>query len=83
MDGDIETNFRPLQYSAGQFGLHQVAKYVLGLRSPQLEVLWQTGGKVDDSRIEKGRPDLQRMGHADAVHLVEDVVGQVVALIKI
>src|SRR6266851_9104494 len=82
MDGDIETNFRPPQYSTGQLVLHQAAKYVLGTRSPQLEVLRQAGGEVDDSRIEEGRPDLQRMSHADAIHLVEDVVGQVVALIE-
>src|SRR6266702_3431447 len=83
MDGDIETKLRPRQYDAGQLVSHQTAQHVLRMRSPQLEALRQAGGEVDDSRIEEGRPDLQRMSHADAVHLVEDVVGQVVALIEV
>ena len=49
----------------------------------QLEVVGQAGGKIDDAIIEKWRPHFQRMRHADAVDFVENVVGQVVALVEL
>jgi hypothetical protein len=49
----------------------------------KLEVLGQTGGKIHDPRIEKWRPNFQRVRHAHAIHFVKDVVRKVVSLVEI
>src|SRR2546430_5316673 len=46
------------------------------------EILRQASGKLDDAMIQEWRPHLERMRHAHAVSLVQDVIGQIIKLIE-
>ena len=74
MDRDVEANFGPPQHSGRQFvcssgGATRTWISILVICSDPA-----AGGKIHDTWIEKGGPDLQRMSHAHPVDLIEDVV---------
>ena len=66
----------------GSLSLHQVLQDEFLTRPVDLQRCRNTIGKLDDAMVEKRRPDLQRMRHADAVRLHQNVVGQVVLLVE-
>ena len=45
-------------------------------------MLRQPRGELDDAMVQERRPHFERMRHAHAVALVEDVVWQIVALVE-
>src|ERR1051326_8899187 len=75
--GYVETLLLAREDRLRQLVFHQAAKQEFQLRAADLQVLRQPGRKLDDAVIEERRTYLERMRHAHAVALVEDIVGQV------
>ena len=45
--------------------------------APQFVTPWDAAHEIDDLDVEEWRPDLERMHHARAIHLGQDVVLQI------
>ena len=82
VDRNVKADLGTMQHRVRQLLLHQAPEHVLRFRTTQLEIVGQPIGEVYDSVIEKRWPHFQRVRHADAIHLIKDVVRQVVALVK-
>ena len=78
---DIEAFLLPREHGRRDLVTHQLAKNELQLRASYFEIVRKASGIFDDTVVEKRRAHFQRMGHAHAIRLVEDVVGKVVLLI--
>jgi len=78
---DVEANLLAVQHRVRQLAPHQLPQDELLLESADLQVLGQGSREIHDARIEERRPHLERMGHAHAVGLVEDVIRQVITLV--
>src|SRR5690242_1831033 len=61
----------------------QLAQNPFCLSVANFEVDWQAPDKLNHSRIEKWRSHLESIGHAGAVNLGENVVGQEVNAVEI
>ena len=48
-----------------------------------LEFMWQACRELDDAMVQKWRTNLERVRHAHAIRLIQDVVRQVVILIDV
>ena len=69
-------------HRCGQLVLHQLAQDEFQSRAADLQILRQPRREFHDAVIQKRRTHFERMRHAHAVALVEDVVGQIVELIQ-
>ena len=78
---DVETLLRSGQHRLWELVTHQLAKDVLEGRSANLQIVREAGGEFHDAMIEERRADFERMRHAHAIRLVEDVVGKVILLV--
>ena len=80
--GDVETFFSSREDGLGELIAHELLENVLQAETVHLEVSGQRSGELNDSVVEEGRPDFERVRHAHAVALVEDVVGQIEQLVQ-
>src|ERR1700761_9009133 len=81
VSGDVEAFLAALQDGRRKFLADELAQHVLGAAAVNLEGCGQLRGKLYDAVIEKWRAHFERMRHAHAIALIENVVGQVVVLI--
>jgi hypothetical protein len=82
MSRDIEAHFGSMQNRMRQLVLHQLLENYLLPRARNLERCREPVGKLDDTVVEKGRPHLQRVGHADAVRLNQNIIWEIVLLVE-
>src|SRR5579859_2383420 len=80
--GNVQAGLGAAQHGVRQFALHQALQHDLVLPTVDFHVLRQARGKLDEAMIEKRRAHLERMRHAHAIDFLQDVVGEVVALIE-
>src|SRR5262249_2949793 len=59
MCGNVESHLFSAHNRGGQVVFHQFSEQELHLRPPQLIVSRQRGGKLHETVIEKGRPNLE------------------------
>jgi hypothetical protein len=80
--GNIEADFLAIKNRWRKFVLHQFLKQQFLARAAHFQFVGQGGGKLDDAMVEKWRPHLDGMGHAHAIRLHQNVIGQIVVLIE-
>lgn len=83
VDRDVEANLRFLESGLREFVLHQPAQQVFRCGAAQPKVIRKAVSEINDAGIQEWRSRFQRVRHADAVYFVQDVVGQIVALVEI
>ena len=79
---NVKADFFPLQNRGWQLIAHQFFQKNLLPRTANLQRCRQRGGKFDDAMIEKRRPYFERVRHAHAIRLVQNIVGKKIALIE-
>jgi hypothetical protein len=78
----IEAFFLPRKHGARQLIAHQLSQNEFEGRAPKLQIVWQAGSELDNTVIEKRWTHFERMRHAHPIGLIENVVRQVIALIR-
>ncbi len=79
---DIESDFLPSKNRGWKLISHQFFQKNLLPRTTNLQRRGQRGSEFNDPVIEERRPHFQRMRHAHAVCLVQNIVGKKVSLIE-
>ena len=79
--GNVEAALLAVEHGVGQAAAHQLLEQELGVEAAHLVFLRERGGEFDDAVIQERRPHLERVRHAHAIALIQDVVGQIVMLI--
>ena len=82
MRRDIEAHFRPLQNCRRQLLFHQLLQDYFLLRAANLQGSGELGGKLDNAVIQKWRSHFDRMRHAHAVALRQNVIRQIISLVQ-
>src|SRR6516225_1677750 len=82
MRGNIETVFSAPNNRRRQLRLHQTLQDDFQRSAAHLEMIWKSGSELDDAMVQVGWTQFQRRRHAHAMQLLQQIVGQVVALGK-
>ena len=82
MRGNVEAFLLAREHGVRELVLHQLPQNVLQRGAADLQILGQRSRELHDAVIQKRRPHLERVRHAHAVALVQDVVGQVAELVE-
>ncbi len=83
MRRNVEAHFLAPKDRRRKLVLHQILSAgTSGCRAANLQRCRQRGRELDNAVVEKRRPHFQRMRHAHAVRLVQDVVGKIVSLVE-
>src|SRR5215469_1701584 len=82
MRGNIKAVFSTPNNRKWQLRLHQTLQDDFQRSTAHLEMIWKSGSELDDAMVQVGWTHFQRMRHAHAIHLLQQIVGQIVALVK-
>ncbi len=82
MRGNIKADFLAIENRWRQLVLHQFLQEKLLARAANFERVGQGGGKFKDAMVKERRPHFDGMGHAHAIRLHQNVIGQIVILIE-
>ena len=79
---NVESDLLPLENRSWQLIAHQFLQKNLLSRTMNLQRSRQGRGKFYNSMIKKWRPHFQRVRHAHAVRLIQNIVGKKISLIE-
>src|SRR6478672_13754917 len=82
-DGDAEAGLRPVDQLARDKVVEELADDLLSLAVTNLEIERNPRGKLGYAMVKEGHAGLERHRHGRAIHLHEDVVGQIADRIAI
>ena len=82
VSGNVESDFLPTQNCPRQLLLHQLLQQELLVLAPDFQMSGQSRRKFHNTMVKERWPHFDRMCHAHAVALGENVVGEKVLLIE-
>jgi hypothetical protein len=83
MRRNIETYLRPLNDCRRELIFHHFFENVFLARPADLKIQRQTSSKFHDAVVKERGANFDRMGHAHAVRLHQDVVRKIVVLVEL
>jgi len=79
---DVESDLLPLENRSWQLIAHQFFQKNFLSRTMNLQRCGQGGSEFHDSMIKERRSHFQRMRHAHAIRLIQNIVGKKILLIE-